>query len=157
VSRTLALLLAVVAVAALTIAGNAVAATPKTTLGTVEKQLMCDTCRVPLNIANSARADQERAEIQQLIGRGLTKQQILDRFAAKYGNDILALPKGGGSSITVWAIPAAVVLAVALGLLLAIPRWRRRPPSDGPGTRDTPDLSSDDAQRLDREIAAYDL
>jgi cytochrome c-type biogenesis protein CcmH len=137
--------------------GSAVAAQPRTTLGAVEAELMCDTCGVPLNIAESPRADQERREIRGLLEQGLTKQQILDRFAAQYGEDILAVPKGGGASITVWAIPAGVVIAVALGLLLAIPRWRRRPPDDPPGVDEAPELSSEDAQRLDREIAAYDL
>ena len=64
---------------------------------------------------------------------------------------------GGGASITVWAIPGAVVLLVALGLLLAIPRWRRRTPGGPPDAGAAPELSSDDAQRVDREIAAYDL
>jgi len=156
VRTTLATALGALALA-LCLAGGATAAEPRTTLNAVEAQLMCDTCRIPLNIAESARADQERREIRRLIDQGLTKQQILDRFAAKYGNDILAVPKGGGASITVWAIPAAVVVAVALGLLLALPRWRRRPPSGPPGGAGTPALSSDDAQRVDREIAAYDL
>ena len=118
---------------------------------------MCDTCRVPLNVAESARADQERKEIRELIGQGLTKQQILDRFAAEYGNDILAVPKGGGASVTVWAIPAAVVLAVAIGLLIALPRWRRRPPTEPPNADRGSDLSSGDAERLDRDLASYDL
>ena len=66
------------------------------------------------------------------------------------------MPKGGGASITVWAVPAGVIIVVALGLLLAIPRWRRRPPSD-PQSGGPAELSRDDAQRLDRDIAAYDL
>ena len=154
--RTLATTFALLLATGL-LAGGAVAATPQTTLNAVEAELMCDTCRIPLNIAESARADQERREIRKLIDQGLTKQQILDHFAAKYGNDILAVPKGGAASVTVWAIPAAVVVVVALGLLLAIPRWRRRPPGGPPGGGDTRELSSDDAQRVDREIAAYDL
>ena len=139
------------------LAGSAVAAAPQTTLNAVEAELMCDTCRIPLNIAESARADQERREIRRLIAQGLTKQQILDRFAATYGDDILAVPKGGAASIMVWAIPGAVVVLVALGLLLAIPRWRRRTPGGPPDAGAAPELSSDDAQRVDREIAAYDL
>jgi hypothetical protein len=42
---------------------------------------MCDTCNVPLNVAEPARTDQKRAEIRRLIARGLTKQQILARDA----------------------------------------------------------------------------
>lgn len=156
-SRAVACLLGALALAAALTGAAGAAEPPKTTLNAVEAELMCDTCRVPLNVAESPRADQERKEIRELIAQGLTKQQILDRFAAVYGNDILAVPKGGGASVTVWAIPAAVVLAVAIGLVIALPRWRRRPPSDPSGGDATPELSSGDAQRLDRDIASYDL
>jgi cytochrome c-type biogenesis protein CcmH len=153
-SRAIAAVIAALALAApLTPAVGAVE--PKTTLNAVEAELMCDTCRVPLNVAESPRADQEREEIRQLVARGRTKQQILDRFAAEYGNDVLAVPKGGGASVTVWAVPAAIVVAVAVGLLIALPRWRRRPPSD-PGESQAA-LGADDEQRLARDIAAYDL
>ena len=94
---------------------------------------------------------------KKLIAQGLTKQQILDHMSAKWGNDILAVPKGGAASITVWAVPAAIIVLVALGLLLAIPRWRRRTPGGPPDAGAGPGLSSDDAQRVDRDIAAYDL
>jgi len=40
---------------------------------------MCDTCYVPVNVAEPARTDQKRAEIRPPIARGLTKQQILAR------------------------------------------------------------------------------
>ena len=39
---------------------------------------MCDTCNVPLYIAESPRADQLRREIRVLIARGETKPQIKD-------------------------------------------------------------------------------
>jgi cytochrome c-type biogenesis protein CcmH/NrfF len=64
--------------------GAALAAQPRASFNDVEDEVMCDTCNVPLNIAESARADQERAEIRRLIARGLTKQQILAELKATY-------------------------------------------------------------------------
>ena len=70
---------------------------------------MCDTCNVPLNIAESPRADQERAEIRRLIAQGLTKQQILAELKRTYGPSILAKPQDSGFSLAVWWVPVAVV------------------------------------------------
>ncbi|MDX6665471.1 MAG: cytochrome c-type biosis protein CcmH, partial [Solirubrobacteraceae bacterium] len=83
--RTLAIAVALLAVAP---AGSAPAA--PAAFNDVETQLMCDTCNVALPIADSPRADQERAEIRRLIAQGKTKQQILDIFAAEYGPNVLA-------------------------------------------------------------------
>ena len=150
--RTLALTLALLAVLPV---GAAAGAPVRTTLYEVEKDLMCDTCNVPLNVAESARADQERAEIRDLIAQGKTKREILDIFVAQYGSKVLAVPRGGGASITVWAVPAGIIAAVALGLLLLLPRWRRRRPS--PAADPGPDLDAADAERLARDLAGYDV
>ena len=60
----------------------ALGAQPRASFNDVEDEVMCDTCNVPLNIAESDRADQERAEIRRLIAQGLTKQQILAELEA---------------------------------------------------------------------------
>jgi cytochrome c-type biogenesis protein CcmH len=148
--------LAAVAVLALAGAGGASAATPKTTLNDVEDELMCDTCNVPLNIAESERADEERSEIRDLIAQGLTKQQILDRFAKDYGPNILAQPTGGGAAVTVWLVPVLVIVGVAGALLLVLPRWRRRRAEEQGGDDAEPPLPPEDAQRLERDLALYD-
>jgi cytochrome c-type biogenesis protein CcmH len=125
----------------------------------VEAQLMCDTCNVPLNIAESTRADQERAQIRRLIAQGRTKQQILDTFVAEYGPNVLTDPTKAGGSPAVWAVPLAILLAAAIAVAMLLPRWRRRrlaapgDPQEGPGTP----LSQDDEERLRRDLATYDL
>jgi cytochrome c-type biogenesis protein CcmH len=136
---------------------SALAAQPRASFNDVEKQVMCDTCNVPLNIADSARADQERAEIRRLIAQGLTEKQILDQLKATYGAGILAKPQDSGFSLAVWWVPVVVVLAVA-GLLAALlPRWRRRPPGGGSGPPAVPALSAADTRRLDEDLARYDV
>jgi cytochrome c-type biogenesis protein CcmH len=154
VTRALALLLALLCLAP----ASALAAQPKTTLNDVEDEVMCDTCNVPLNIAESARADQERAQIRRLIAQGLTKQQIKDRLKATYGPSILATPQHSGFSLAAWWVPVIVVAAL-VGLLAALlPRWRRRSRAEaaraGP---EAPALSAADSARLDEDLARYDL
>ena len=48
----------------------ALAAQPRASFNDIEDEVMCDTCNVPLNIAESARADQERTQIRGSSRRG---------------------------------------------------------------------------------------
>jgi len=144
----------------LAFAPGALAAQPKASFNDVEDEVMCDTCNVPLNVADSARADQERVVIRKLIAQGLTKKQIKDRLVATYGPNILATPQDSGFSLAVWWVPVAVVLALVGLIALLLPRWRRaRAPADAdaPDEPDGPELSATDARRLEQDLARYDV
>lgn len=139
--------------------GAALGAQPRASFNDVEDEVMCDTCNVPLNIAESDRADQERAAIRRLIARGLTKQQILAELERTYGPGILAKPQDSGFSLAVWWVPVVVVIGL-IGLLAALlPRWRRRGGGGGGdgGARDAPALSPADERRLDEDLARYEV
>jgi cytochrome c-type biogenesis protein CcmH len=154
-----AAVLATLAVLALAPASAiAQAAQPRASFNDVEDEVMCDTCNVPLNIAQSPRADQERAEIRRLIARGMTKEQILAELKRTYGPAILAKPQDSGFSLAVWWVPVAVVAGLIALLVALLPRWRRRS-TTGDGLRDPrgADLSAADAQRLDEDLARYDV
>ena len=142
----------------LSLAPGALAAQPKASFNDVEDEVMCDTCNVPLNVADSARADQERVVIRKLIAQGLTKQQIKDRLVATYGPNILATPQDSGFSLAVWWVPVAVVVALLVLIALLLPRWRRaRAPTDAPDDAAGSDLSPTDARRLEQDLARYDV
>jgi cytochrome c-type biogenesis protein CcmH len=147
-----------VAVLVLALAPAAVAAQPRTSFNDVEDEVMCDTCNVPLNVAESDRADQERAAIRKLIAQGLTKDQIKAKLKAQYGPGILATPQDSGFSLAVWWVPVAAVVAV-LGLLAALlPRWRRRTRDGAEGSPPQGrELTAGEAQRLDEDLARYDV
>jgi len=149
-----AFVLALLALLALAPA-SALAAQPRASFNDVEDEVMCDTCNVPLNIADSDRADQERVAIRRLIARGLTKEQILAELKRTYGPAILAKPQDSGFSLAVWWVPVAVVLGLVALVAALLPRWRRRPPGGGPPR--APALSSTDARRLDEDLARYDV
>ena len=138
---------------------TALAAAPRASFNDVEDEVMCDTCNVPLNIAESDRADQERIAIRRLIARGLTKQQILAELERTYGPGILAKPQDSGFSLAVWWVPVVVVAALLALLAALLPRWRRRG-RDGDEDQDqprAPTLSSAEARRLDEDLARYDV
>ena len=101
------------------------AAAPRASLPSIERQVMCVTCKIPLNVAESPQADRERAFIRELIDEGRDEAQIKHALVGQYGTTVLALPAGHGFDLTVYLVPAAVV-AVLLALLAALLlRWRR--------------------------------
>jgi cytochrome c-type biogenesis protein CcmH len=137
----------------------ALGAQPRASFNDVEDEVMCDTCNVPLNIAESDRADQERTAIRRLIARGLTKEQILAELKSTYGPGILAKPQGSGFSLAVWWVPVVVVLGLVALLAALLPRWRRRgrDRGDDRARPRAPTLSADDERRLDEDLARYDV
>jgi cytochrome c-type biogenesis protein CcmH len=144
----------------LALAPGALAAEPKASFNDVEDEVMCDTCNVPLNIADSDRAEQERQIIRKLIAQGLTKDQIKDRLKAQYGPGILATPQDSGFSLAVWWVPVAVVLALLALIAALLPRWRRRDPPDGGGDdggEPGRELTASEARRLEQDLARYDV
>jgi cytochrome c-type biogenesis protein CcmH/NrfF len=136
----------------------ALAAQPRASFNDIESEVMCDTCNVPLNIAQSGRADQERKEIRDLIAQGLTKSQIKATLKARYGPAILALPEDKGFSLAVYVVPLAVVAGLLTGAALVAPRWRRRARlgASAPAVPG-PELSAADARRLEEDLARYDV
>jgi cytochrome c-type biogenesis protein CcmH/NrfF len=149
--------LVLLAAALLVLAPAGALAQPRASFNDVEDEVMCDTCNVPLNIAESARADQERAQIRGYIAQGLTKQQIKDRLKAQWGPAILATPSRHGFSLAVWLVPLLLALAAIGAVALFLPRWRRgaRRSASVPAPAG-PQISDADARRLDEDLARYD-
>jgi cytochrome c-type biogenesis protein CcmH/NrfF len=142
------------------------AATPKVDLVDVEDEVMCVECGIPLNTAEGAQPDSQRALIRDLIAEGRTKAQIKQRLVAEYGPDVLALPESEGVGVTAYAIPLVLGAIVVGSLVLLVPRWRRRPAAgiaagepEDPADRsadDAPALSDAEHARLDEDLARYE-
>ena len=134
----------------------ALGATPKASLVDIEDEVMCTTCNVALNIAESPQANRQREFIRGLIAQGLDKQQIKAALVAEYGEDVLALPDSDGFGITAYAIPFALLAMLAGGLALLLPSWRRRSPAGIGEPEDARPLSDDETRRLDADLVRYD-
>jgi len=154
--RRLPAVLALALSLALVAAAAAAAAQPRTTLSDVEDEVMCDTCNVPLNVADSPRADQERREIRDLIARGLTKDQIKAELRRRYGPQVLALPPDRGFSLAAYGVPIAAVLLLLATTAVLLPRWRRRGSPTARGAPAVAEVSAADAARLDEDLARWD-
>jgi cytochrome c-type biogenesis protein CcmH len=149
--RATALLLALTLVAP----AAALAATPKTSLGDIEDEVMCLVCGTPLNVSDSPQAQDERAFITKLIDRGYTKKQVKDAMVQQFGAGVLDVPRGHGFDLAAYLVPAAVIVGAAGAIAVAVTRWRR--------TRGTGPLpaagvpSSKDSAHLREDLERYDL
>lgn len=138
-------------------AATATAATPKTSVTDIEDEVMCVACGVPLDIAESPQATQERAYIRQLVAQGKSKQQVKDELVAQYGDRVLALPKDDGFGLAAYLVPIAiVVIALAAGLYF-VPKWRQKRNASDDGLDQGPDLTDADARRLEEDLARYEV
>jgi cytochrome c-type biogenesis protein CcmH len=132
------------------------APTPRTSLPTIERQVMCVTCKIPLNVAQSPQADRERAYIQGLITQGQTESEIKHELVGQYGPAVLGLPSAHGFDLTAYLVPLAVVLALLGALALLLPRWRRQARTQAPGELPARVLDASDSARLDADLARFD-
>jgi cytochrome c-type biogenesis protein CcmH len=136
--------------------GAAGAAAPQVNFNELEPQLMCVSCNVPLNIAESPQASQERQEVKALIAKGLSEQQIKDRLVAIYGDGVLADPPTHGFDITTWLVPVGLLAVLLAAGAIVVPRWRRPGGPGGAAASAPPALDPSDARRLDEDLARYD-
>jgi cytochrome c-type biogenesis protein CcmH len=91
-------------------------------------ELRCVDCQ-GLSVADSATstARATRRDLAARIRRGESDAEIRQVYVDRYGEAVLLKPASGGLGAVVWALPVAVVLVAAGGLVLALRRWQREP------------------------------
>lgn len=130
----------------------------------VAVQLKCPVCQGETVADSSASiAEQMRLVIRQKLQDGQSEQQVLQYFAARYGNQILLTPPKQGVYLLAWLVPGAMLLA-GLGLIgLIAYDWRtmgrqarrQQPSLANHGTLDDPELLPYRKQ-LEQELAHDD-
>jgi cytochrome c-type biogenesis protein CcmH len=129
---------------------------PRASLTDIESDVMCTSCREPLEVAQSPQADSERAYIRGLIAQGETKSQILNNLVAQYGTAVLGKPPAHGFNLTVYIIPPAILVFGAAILAFTLPRWRRRTRAAARAPAEPVEtLDPADAERLDQELSQF--
>ena len=130
------------------------AAAPQTSVADLEDEVMCPICGTLLELSSSPQAERERAFVARLVAEGKSKAEIKDALVAEYGREVLAQPQGSGFDLTAYLVPALGFLLAVAALALGVRRWRRAPPRTGERAGAP---SDEDAERLDADIARYDL
>ena len=154
-TRLLAMLAAIVL--ALAFAATASAAERKASFPDIEDEVMCVSCNVALNVAESPQAYRQREYIRALVDQGLTKDQIKARLVDEYGKDVLAMPKGDdGMGLAALLVPILVVLALIAAAIYFVPRWRVRQTGSAPAAAGGPSVTDAELHRLDDDLQRFD-
>lgn len=122
----------------------------------IARQLKCPVCQ-NLTVADSPAplAEQMRGSIKEQLAAGKSRQEIIEFFVARYGEDVRLEPRKDGFAQIVWW-GAGVILIVGLAAVAAYARQRLR---RGPGLEELEPISSE-AERseyealLERELYA---
>ena len=131
----------------------------------VGEQLKCPVCQHESVADSSASiAEQMRLVIRQQLQEGRSEQQVLQYFAARYGNQILLTPPVQGFNLLAWLMPV-VMLLLGLGLLTFVVRdWyglARLHPVSAEANQEEAELQLDPQleryrAQLERELAEDD-
>ncbi len=132
------------------------ATTPRVSLPTIERRVMCVTCKIPLIVAESPQAERERVFIRGLISEGDTETQVEQALVSQYGPTVLGLPSTHGFDLTAYLVPLAAFAALLATLALLLPRWRRRARAQSAEAAAIPKLTATDTARLDADLAQFD-
>jgi cytochrome c-type biogenesis protein CcmH/NrfF len=157
VVRSIAAALAVLMLS-VAVAPAAGAAEPRASVTEIEAEVMCPVCGTLLQLAESPQAQREKTFVRRLVSAGKTKQEIKDALVAEYGEAVLALPKGKGFNLSAYLVPAIAFVVALVALVIGVLRWRRAGGDPPDGSRPAPQgPSPEDSERLDADLARYDL
>jgi len=148
------------AAAALPAAAPAATEAQRATLHEIEGEVMCPVCGELLELTESPQAQREKVFIARLLAAGRSKQEVKDALVAQYGEEVLALPKGSGFNLSAYLVPIVAFIVAIVALALGVLKWRRAGGGGGGpgGGRPAPvGPSSEDSERLDADLARYDL
>ena len=140
---------------ALVLVGPASAGERHPTLGELEGEVMCPTCKTTLDQSTAPIADRIRAFIAARITAGDTKSEIKHKLVLQFGPAVLAEPSKHGFNLLAWVLPFLGIGLGALALGALTWRWSRsRAPAAAAagGAAIDPELD----RRVDEELARFD-
>jgi cytochrome c-type biogenesis protein CcmF len=116
---------------------------------------MCGTCgRQLVGECTCSKAAEMRTEIAGLVGKGMTKPQVIAYYVAKYGSEEpLAQPIDQGFNRLAWLFPYVIGVAGLATVAVVTRRWSRRPVAAGAGDAV---IDSHLDERLDDELRDLD-
>ena len=91
-------------------------------------------------------------ELAAFIDQGMTKDQILTAFVARYGSRVLSAPPTKGAfNVSAWIMPFAALLAGGLAVIYFLRTWKSRTVFATPGPVDDAKYR----QQLEEELKKF--
>jgi cytochrome c-type biogenesis protein CcmH len=101
-----------------------------------------------------------RTEIRTMLDQGKTKDDILNFYVGKYGDNVLSAPKAEGFNLSAYITPFAAILASAVVIALIVRRWvlqtQAAPPPLIPVPTAAPASADELRARMLKELAEYE-
>lgn len=117
----------------------------------LENLIIAPCCwRQAVAVHYSPSADEIRKDVRTKLAAGMSRQQILDEYIAKYGERILSKPPAKGFGRLAYFLPVLVLLAG--GLIAFVVIRRLRPTEMAPEAAPKAAVPSGYADRLDKEL-----
>ena len=151
--------LLVAVVSALALAAPAAACTPKTSLASLENQVMCPVCQgETIAQSDSPAAGQVKRFIQRRVRQCASAADIKRELVAQYGPQILAAPPRHGFGWLAWLLPGIGLVVATGALALFARRWSRPSSTPSPPTSSVngQPLDPETERRVDEELARFD-
>ena len=100
------------------------------TAGDISKELICQ-CDCTSVLSNCPHTEctvksTMTTYIGQEIDNGQSKEQIIQSFVARYGEQVLASPPKRGFSLTAWILPIVAMLAGGTIIYVSLKHWVKR-------------------------------
>ena len=130
---------------------------PRTTVETIEHEVMCPICGTLLELSESPQAERERVFVARLVAEGRSKDEVKDALVAQYGKEVLALPEKSGFDLSAYLVPVLAILVAMVAVALSVVRWRRRGGGGDSNRGDPRGPAGEDATALDADLSRYDL
>ena len=132
----------------------------------IERMLIAPCCwMAPVSEHNSPASDEVKQQIREWLGRGMTRQQVLDAFVERYGVRILAEPPNKGAGRYLYTAPWLVFGLSAIGLVVLVKKLTASRAAAAPAAETSP-VRSEPApadpdrrayeERLDEELRDMD-
>jgi cytochrome c-type biogenesis protein CcmH len=122
----------------------------------IYNNIMCPIC-AGQTIAQSSNetSRQMRELVLKMLRQGETKEEILEYFASRYGERILAKPNKKGFNLMLWIFPFVLVIFVGIGIYLMLRRWSAETPAEKAPQIDKARLAGYE-ERLEKELQEFD-
>ena len=119
----------------------------------IDQMLMCPVCPAEsIDQAQVPLARQMRQRVRELLAEGASRQEVLDYFADRYGQNVLASPPKSGYNLLAWILPIVGLVAALGAALLVLRAMQGR--NGGPVERETKAVEPEDS--LEPYLAAVD-
>lgn len=87
----------------------------------IDRMLMCPVCPAEsIDQAQVPLAKQMRQRVREMLAAGASRQEVLDYFADRYGQNVLASPPKSGLNLLAWLLPVAGLAAALVAVTLAL-------------------------------------